>query len=43
MDKPIVKYVCRKCGKQFDAPQGSRRYLCPLCVAEAVQSGKKAG
>ncbi len=38
---PIIKYSCTCCGVEFDAPQGSRRYLCDRCVAERVTGGKK--
>lgn len=37
---PIVKYICTKCGAEFDAQQGSRRYLCGKCLVEKVTSGK---
>ena len=35
-EKPIVRYICRECANEFDAPQGSRRTLCPECLVKAM-------
>ena len=37
----LVKYKCQLCNKEFDAPQGSRRYLCPGCLVKKVTGKKK--
>ncbi len=31
-----VDYICYDCRKSFKAIQGSKRYLCPECLAKAV-------
>lgn len=43
-DKPIslvAIYHCRICGTPFEAPQGSRRYLCDKHLLERVRAGGK--
>ena len=32
----MIDYVCKYCGKKFPAVQGSRKKLCPECLAKAV-------
>ena len=34
--KPQLDFICRYCGNTFKAPQGSRRQLCPFCLAKAI-------
>ncbi len=35
-DRPVIAYICRECKGTFPAPQGSRRELCPNCLALAM-------
>jgi len=35
-EKTIVQYICERCKKPFLAKQGSRKRLCPECLAKAV-------
>jgi DNA-directed RNA polymerase subunit RPC12/RpoP len=36
---PEIDYQC-ECGATFKAIQGSRRYLCPECLAKALSAPK---
>jgi DNA-directed RNA polymerase subunit RPC12/RpoP len=31
-----IDYICYDCHKPFKAIQGSKRYLCPECLAMAI-------
>lgn len=35
-EKVMVEYICSNCKLPFKAPQGSRKYYCPTCLAKAV-------
>ena len=40
-ERPIIDYICKKCGGTFKAPQGSRKELCPECLFNALSKDNK--